>query len=134
MLPSLNGQFFLSTLNTVTYLPDVNQRITIDNEAQLIVGTDVEDERLVLSGLEDTVQTCREVLEIHARGKHRIAAIAQFDGIGNMDGSHRLSLHLGIVPIDGLHALVTQWTLNQIVATLEGFVTSQSATLDVFDV
>ena len=134
MLPSLNGQFFLSTLNTVTYLPDVNQRITIDNEAQLIVGTDVKDESLVLSGLEDTVQTCREVLEIHARGKHGISTVTQLDGIGDVDGSHRLSLHFGIVPIDGLHALVTQWTLNQIVAALEGFVTRQSATLDVFDV
>ena len=134
MLASLNGQFFLSTLNTVTYLPDVDQRIAIDNEAQLIVGTDVEDERLVLSGLEDTVQTCREVLEIHARGKHGISTVTQLDGIGDVDGSHRLPLHLGIVPIDGLHALVTQWTLNQIVATLEGFVTRQSATLDVFDV
>ena len=134
MLPSLNGQFFLSTLNTVTYLPDVNQRITIDNEAQLIVGTDVEYERLVLGRLEDTIQTGGEILEVDARGKHRIAAIAQFDGIGDVDGSHRLSLHFGIVPIDGLHALVTQWTLNQIVAALEGFVTRQSATLDVFDV
>ena len=103
---SLYVQLFLGALNAVAYFPDVHQCVAIDDEAQFVVSADVENEFLVGCGLEDTIQAGREVLQVNARGKHRVTTVAQLDGVRDVNGCHRLPLHFGVVPVDGLHALV----------------------------
>ena len=76
VLASLHGNFLLSILNTLTGLPQVDDGVAIDQQANLIVAADSEDKGLVTRGNERSVETGREVLEIHTRSKDGIATIA----------------------------------------------------------
>ena len=50
MLPGLYDHLFLSSLDAITSLPDVDDGIAVDDEAHLVVAVDVEDDGLILGG------------------------------------------------------------------------------------
>ena len=81
MLSGLDLELLLVALYAVAHLPDVYQRVAIDDESQLVVGADVQDDRLVAGRHEGAVEACREVLEVDTRSKDGVAAVAQLDGL-----------------------------------------------------
>ena len=130
MLSGLNHHLLPFSLYTLLDLPDIDDGVTIDDKAYLVVAIDIENDGLVAGRDKGCVETGREVLKVHARGKDGVAAIAEHDGRGEVDGGSGGTLHLGIVIIGGLHATVAQRCFQLGKATLEDFVARQSATTD----
>ena len=131
VLTGLDCQLFLRALNAITYLPDVHDGVAIDNESHLVIASDSEDHRLVASRDKDRFKLGREVLEVYARGKHRVTAVAQHDRRREGGSSHRGTLHLRIIKIGGLHTLSALRCLQFTETTLEHLVARQSATVDI---
>ena len=134
MLSGFHFQFLFVSLDAVTYFPDVNDGVGIHNQTQFIISIDVEDQGLVLCRNECAVKSCREVFKIYPRGEDGITAITQSDWRLDVDDSYRRSLHLGIIPIGSLDAFVAEWIFHVTEAAFKSFITSQSATLQIFDV
>ena len=131
VLSCLDLHLLLCALDAVAHLPDVDDRVAVDDEAHFVVGIDVEDDGLVARGYECRVESCREVLQVDAWGKDGVAAVAEHDGRCDVGGGSGFALHLRIIIIGGLHASAAERVPQFAEAALEDLVAGQSAAADV---
>ena len=130
VLSSLHVHFLLCSLDTVAHLPDVDDGVTIDDEAHLVVAVDVEDDGLILGGDKGSIEAGREFLQIHPWGKNGVATIAEHDGSRDVHGGCRGTAHVGVIIIGGLHAFAAERIPQFPETALKDFVPSQSAAAD----
>ena len=118
-------------MDAVAHLPDVHKGIAVDDEAHLVVCIDVEDNCFVLRGDEGGIVTGGKVLKVDSWCEDGIAAVAQHNGGGEVDGGGWSTVHLYIIIIGGLHALTAERCLQFCKAAFEHLVARQVATADI---
>ena len=74
------------------------------------------------------------MLQLYTGGKDGIAAVAQVNGLGQVDGGDGLAFHLLVVPVSSLHALTAQRSGDEVEAALGHFAACQGAARYILDI
>ena len=128
-LTTLNLQFFPTALDSLAGIPNVYERVTVNDQAQSVIAADVEYQCLVLLRCQGAFETGRDVFEVHIWCKDGVAAVAQSDATADCEARHGCSLHLRIVPVGNQKTPLTSAVDDITVTTLKHFVACQSTTL-----
>ena len=104
-LSRLHGNWLVEHLYTGTSLPYIRHRIAINDESVTVIASHSDVQGFIRFRSKHALVSGREIGKIHARCKDGISAIALIDRRRHHGSSHRLALHLGIVPISSLHPL-----------------------------
>ena len=104
-LSSLYGDWLIEHLYTGTSLPYIRHRIAINDEPVTIITSHSDVQGFILFRSKYALVSGREVGKVHSRSKDGISTIALVDRRSHHGCSHRLALHLRIVPISSLHPL-----------------------------
>ena len=133
-LSRLHRNWLVEHLYTGTSLPYIRQRIAINDESVTIIASHSDIQGFILFRSKHALVSGREVGKIHARCKDGISAIALIDWRSHHGSSHRLALHLSIVPISSLHTLAAISRSQEIKSAFRNLISGQRAGRNILGV
>ena len=133
-LSSLYGDWLVEHLYTGTSLPYIRHRIAINDEPVTIIAPHFDIQGFILFRSKYALVSGREIGKVHSRSKDGISTIALVDRRSHHGCSHRLALHLRIVPISSLHAFAAIGRSQEIELTFRHLISGQRAGRNILGV